>query len=152
MVWKIPYSHFWRSYSRLNIRPIDLALQRQDVCPQTRGDSPSPQISHELLRLPSAEWPCALVKSWSQTGPTVWALIIYLARTANWDSPIAPSSLRQAHLCLQPVPALFCTSTRCYISVPLSTTSHCTCLVSTQAYPTGGGRSRGQIDRWSQSQ
>ena len=38
--------------SRLKILSIDLALRRQDVCLQPRGDSPSPQISRELLRRP----------------------------------------------------------------------------------------------------
>ena len=40
---------------RLKVRSIDLALWRQDVCPQPRGDSPSPQISRELLRRPMAD-------------------------------------------------------------------------------------------------
>ena len=39
-------------YKRLKICPIGLALRREDVCPQSHGDSTSPQISRDLLRLP----------------------------------------------------------------------------------------------------
>ena len=37
---------------RSKIRPIGLALRRQYVCPQPRGDSPFPVLWRELLRRP----------------------------------------------------------------------------------------------------